>query len=218
MCPRSLPGRFAPRPGLAQHRQKLTLCQSCGLADFGQSGVPGAQERGGGFPQRPVCRGQGGFRRHHHCRQCPQPFQFRMHQESPSFRSEPWHRAGTKALRLGAPGGIRTHDPRIKSPLLCQLSYRYQLPARDSNLEPPVPETGATANCASGHSLTYGSGGALVFDPRALPFRKMSRPELMREGPAACCRCAVWRGGVHKMANRPHRQPTERPDLPVWGN
>ena len=25
---------------------------------------------------------------------------------------------------LGGPGGARTHDPRIKSPMLCQLSYR----------------------------------------------------------------------------------------------
>jgi len=27
-------------------------------------------------------------------------------------------------LGLGTPGGIRTHDPRIKNPLLCRLSYR----------------------------------------------------------------------------------------------
>ncbi len=38
-----------------------------------------------------------------------------------------WHRGSTtlyaSKLELGEPGGNRTHDPRIKSPLLCLLSY-----------------------------------------------------------------------------------------------
>ena len=29
-----------------------------------------------------------------------------------------------REVEAGTPGGIRTHDPRIKNPLLCQLSYR----------------------------------------------------------------------------------------------
>jgi len=39
-----------------------------------------------------------------------------------STTGESWHEAALH--RLGTPGGIRTHDPRIKNPLLCQLSYR----------------------------------------------------------------------------------------------
>ena len=55
-------------------------------------------------------------------------------------RGKPWGRrierdaddqksAATATREDGGPGGARTHDPRIKSPMLCQLSYRPVVPA-----------------------------------------------------------------------------------------
>ncbi len=41
---------------------------------------------------------------------------------------------------LNDPSGVRTHDPRLKRPLLYRLSYRVKWTMRDSNSRPPACE------------------------------------------------------------------------------
>src|SRR5687768_3434179 len=59
----------------------------------------------------------------------------------------------------GAPGGTRTHDPRLRRPmlypaeLLAPSLLRYRGTAvsgrEDSNLRPPAPKAGALPGCAT---------------------------------------------------------------------
>lgn len=46
------------------------------------------------------------------------------------------------ACCVGGPCGDRTHDPRIKSPLLYQLSYRVEKQPQDKTPAKPLPTTG----------------------------------------------------------------------------
>src|SRR5437867_4412826 len=67
----------------------------------------------------------------------------------------------------GAPGGIRTPDPRLRRPPLCPLSYRRGLQAiLDAQTDPPVPLVGERVKDSS---PAWKGGPSVPGCPRSSP-------------------------------------------------